>query len=110
MANLLSQLGYSNSPHHKLIDDWNEPETAHLSDLASNADVKSVYLLETSSPQNKTHKLPSRPVVYIADAYTPEQARQIHKKVWNLNSTPFLIITLPDEVRVYTGFCYFNQG
>lgn len=106
MENLLLQLGYAKSLHHKLIHDWNEPETAHLSHLASNADVKSVYLLETSSPQNNTHQLPSRPVVYIAEATTPEHARRIHKKIWNLNSAPFLIITLPNEIRVYTAFSY----
>ncbi len=109
MENLLSQLGYASSLHHKLIHDWNEPETAHLSHLAANVDVKSVYLLETSSSQNNTHQLPARPVVYVAEANTPEHARQIHKKIWNLNSAPFLIIKLPDEVRVYTSFSYSTE-
>ena len=46
------------------------------------------------------------PAVYIAQAENKDQARQIHRSLWNLGYTPFLIVLLPQQIRVYTGFDY----
>ena len=104
-TDLLAQLSYLDSPHHKFINDVSRVETAHLFRAAAEAKVQSIYLIETSS-EASGEILPPRPVVYIAEAETAPEAREIHRSLWNLNYVPFLIVKLPDQIRVYTGFEY----
>ena len=44
-----------------------------------------------------------QPVVFVAEAETLEQAREIHRSLWNSSSAPFIIIRLPDQIRIYMG-------
>jgi methylase of polypeptide subunit release factors len=76
--------------------------TEHLFRAAKKAGVQGAYLFQTSPPDRKI--LPPRPAVYVAEARTREEAREIHKKLWNLGNAPFLIVLIPNEIRVYTGF------
>ena len=46
------------------------------------------------------------PVVYICEAKSEEEARQIHRRVWNQNIVPFLLVVSPAWVRLYPGFRY----
>ncbi|MEM9008844.1 MAG: N-6 DNA methylase [Cyanobacteria bacterium P01_F01_bin.86] len=74
----------------------------HLFRAATKAGVQGAYLFETSPPDQKI--LPSRPAVYVAEATTRDEARKIHQRLWNLGNAPFIVILLPTEIRVYTGF------
>lgn len=76
--------------------------TEHLFRAAKKAGVQGTYLFQTSPPDQKT--LPPRPAVYVAEAKTRDEAREIHRRLWNLGNAPFLVILLPHEIRVYTGF------
>jgi hypothetical protein len=76
--------------------------TEHLFRAAKKAGVQGAYLFQTSPPDRKI--LPPRPAVYVAEARTREEAREIHQKLWNLGNVPFLIVLIPNEIRVYTGF------
>jgi methylase of polypeptide subunit release factors len=76
--------------------------TEHLFRAAKKAGVQGAYLFQTSPPDRKI--LPPRPAVYVAEARTRDKAREIHQKLWNLGNAPFLIVLLPNEIRVYTGF------
>jgi methylase of polypeptide subunit release factors len=76
--------------------------TEHLFRAAKKAGVQGAYLFQTSPPDRKI--LPPRPAVYVAEARTREEAREIHQKLWNLGNAPFLIVLIPNEIRVYTGF------
>ena len=86
--------------------------TEHLFRAAKKAGVQGAYLFETSPPDQKI--LPSRPAVYVAEARTRDEARKIHQRLWNLGNAPFIVILLPNEIRVYTGFDFSlndeNQG
>ncbi|AFY60512.1 class I SAM-dependent DNA methyltransferase [Synechococcus sp. PCC 6312] len=76
--------------------------TEHLFRAAKKAGVQGAYLFQTSPPDEKI--LPPRPAVYVAEAKTRDEARKIHQKLWNLGNAPFIVILLPNEIRVYTGF------
>lgn len=76
--------------------------TEHLFRAAKKAGVQGAYVFQTSPPEQKI--LPPRPAVYVAEAKTREEAREIHRRLWNLGNAPFIVILLPNEIRVYTGF------
>ena len=100
---VLSVLGYAESPNYCLTSDQHHPLTAHLFRAAKEAGVEGAYLFHTS-PDDEI--LPPRPAVYIAEANTQEEAREIHRNLWNLGNVPFLIVVLPGQVRIYAGFDY----
>lgn len=76
--------------------------TEHLFRAAKKAGVHGAYVFQTSPLEQKI--LPPRPAVYVAEAKTRQEAREIHRKLWNLGNAPFIVILLPNEIRVYTGF------
>ncbi len=104
---LLKVLGYSDSPNYLSTEDQHHPSTAHLFREASRAGAEGAYTFHTS-PNDEI--LPPRPAVYVAEAATREEAREIHRSLWNLGNAPFLIVVLPNEVRVYTGFDYDQKN
>jgi hypothetical protein len=100
---LLDELGYSQSKNYCATSKpLNEPLTEDIFRAAKKAGIHGAYFFQTSPPEQKI--LPPRPAVYVAEAKTREEARQIHQRLWNLGNAPFLIILLPNEIRVYTGF------
>jgi methylase of polypeptide subunit release factors len=103
---VLTALGYTESPNYCLTSNQHHPLTAHLFRAAKEAGVEGAYLFHTS-PNDEI--LPPRPAVYIAEADTPEKAREIHHSLWNLGNVPFLVVILPEQIRVYTGFDYDSQ-
>lgn len=105
---LITKLGYDSSPHYWLASETREPETAHLFRSASEAAVDGIYVFE-ASPSKEKKVLSSRPAVYLAEAKSIEEARSIHRKLWNLSYAPFIIIRLPNQIRVYTGFNYSEE-
>ena len=103
LEQLLDELGYAQSPNYRAISEPSlEPLTEHLFRAAKKAGVQGAYLFQTSPPEQKI--LPPRPAVYVAEAKTRDKAREIHQRLWNLGNAPFLVILLPNEIRVYTGF------
>ena len=104
---LVSTLGYKDSP---LFSEERSPEIVdvvnrHSVREAFDVGVRGVYFFKTQ-PHESPKDASIRPAVYIAEAETAEKAREIHRKLWNQGTTPFLIIVLPTQIRVYTGFAY----
>ncbi len=100
---LLDELGYAQSQNYRATSDSSqEPLTEHLFRAAKKAGVQGAYVFQTSPLERNI--LPPRPAVYVAEAKTREEAREIHRKLWNLGNAPFIVILLPNEIRVYTGF------
>lgn len=107
---LVAALGYRNSSrYYTQVTDF-EPETAHLFRAAQEIGVVGAYVIQTSSRQNQI--LPTQPIVYVADVQTKDEqslqarVRKIHRGLWNLCFAPFIILKLPHQIRVYTGFNY----
>src|SRR5712692_5131076 len=107
LEEVLDALDYSHSPYYLKTAQKREPEVASLFRAAHSAGVDGIYVFQSSSEKNTTFSV--RPAVYIAEAQTPEEARVIHRSLWNLSQAPFLIVVLPDHIRVYTGFDYSQE-
>ena len=69
--------------------------------------LKGVYALLDSS--NKLSSSSLTPVVYVCQADNETEAGKIHKKVWNQNIVPFLIVVTPKKIRLYSGFEYDHR-
>lgn len=106
LEQLLTLLGYTESKNYRAIGELRSPLTAHLFRAAAQAKAKGAYIFH-ASPADEI--LPVRPAVYIAEANTREEAREIHQNLWNLGNAPFLLVLLPGEVRIYTGFDYDSE-
>ncbi|MCP4371272.1 MAG: N-6 DNA methylase [Deltaproteobacteria bacterium] len=107
LSDLLANLRYDKSSYYRDDESLFEPETAHLFRAARKAGVDGIYVFQASSHIGSDKViLPFRPAVYVAQANTEDEARKIHRSLWNLRYAPFLIILLPNQIRIYTGFDY----
>ncbi len=109
LNDLLQNLGYNESTHYRETDGPLDLETAHLFRTAREVDVRGIYVFETSSNFRNERWAP-RPAVFVAEATSEEKAREIHRSLWNLGYAPFLIILLPNQVKIYTGFVYSEES
>jgi hypothetical protein len=107
LTEVLDALDYTQSPYYLKTAYRHEPEVASLFRAAHSTGVDGIYVFQSSSEKNTTFSV--RPAVYVAEAQTPDEAQTIHRNLWNLGQAPFLIVVLPDHIRVYTGFDY-SQG
>jgi len=107
LAEVLDALDYSQSAYYLKTAQKREPEVASLFRAAHSAGVDGIYVFQSSSEKNSTFSV--RPAVYVAEAQTPEEAQIIHRNLWNLGQAPFLIVVLPNHIRVYTGFDYSKR-
>jgi hypothetical protein len=108
LQTLLQELHYDQSAHyHSDIREFG-PAASHLFRVAHRAGVSGMYVFNTS-PDISQNVLADHPAVYIAQAENKEQARQIHRSLWNLGYAPFLIVLLPQQISVYTGFDYAQK-
>jgi len=107
LEEVLDALDYSQSPYYLKTTQKREPEVASLFRVAHSTGVDGIYVFQSSSEKNAIFSV--RPAVYVAEAQTPEEARIIHRNLWNLSQAPFLIVVLPNHIRVYTGFDYSRE-
>lgn len=103
-ANLINALDYNHSPN------WNDIETVSvaLDDAWKVSGVKGFYTVETSPENHKFFR--KQKVVYVAEASDAMDARRIHKSLWNVSDAPFLIVVLPNQIRIYSCFTYNKTG
>ncbi len=66
-------------------------------------DLQGVYVLNGSAFDKSRSSVP---VVYVCRAASESEAREIHRKVWNQNAVPFLLVATPTSIRLYPGFRY----
>ena len=102
---LAKQLGYEDSPNFLRASDERfvtAPAFGHIFRRArERLGLKGVYTLRdprsSSAPQIV-------PVVYICAAEDDRRADEIHKLVWNQDVAPFVLVSTPKSIRLYSGF------
>ncbi len=105
LESLLNELGYKQSPFFRDSGDIADLPMAHLlRDAQQRAEVRGTYFIRTMGEDAGGSR--DRPAVHVAEAKTPDEARAIHRHLWNQGTTPFLLVSLPGQVRVYTPFAY----
>lgn len=105
LEGLIRTLGYQESPHFLTGESLRlDPEYGHLYRKAEEGcALRGVYVLRRSSavaPGANT------PVVYVCEADSTKEADEIHRRVWNQNIVPFLLVRDQRSVRLYSGFKY----
>ncbi len=109
ISETLQSLGYDESPNFVREDrgTWPvSPEMWHVLRKASERlRLRGFYALKSPEPSRATV-----PVVYVCEAGSEAEANEIHKRVWNQNVAPFLLVQTPTKVRLYAGFRYRDEG
>ena len=105
LQDLTRTLGYQESPHFLTGESLRlDPEYGHLYRKADEGcGLRGVYVLRCSmTPRPGANT----PVVYVCEARSVAEADEIHRRVWNQNIVPFLLVRGPRDVRLYSGFKY----
>lgn len=102
LDDLLGEIGYTHSPYYRESSESSDLSVAHLLRDAKRADVRGTYFFRTAPGEGAEAR--ERPAVHVAEVRTVDEAQKLHKKLWNQGVNPFLVILLPHQIRVYTGF------
>ena len=111
-AELLDELQYRQSPNFFEASDSSSfddaADFAHTFRRASDElNLRGVYALRQSVTGTRDSIIP---VVYVCEVAKESEASHIHRKVWNQNVVPFLIVSAPETVRLYSGFRFSESG
>src|SRR5687768_14586523 len=101
---VISQLGYKLIPENWVSSEQTTSSESQLWRAAKDCVVHGSYVFRTSPGSDNF--LPPRPAIHVVEARDAIHAREIHRKLWNLGTAPFVLIILPGQVRVYAGFNY----
>lgn len=105
VGDLLNQPGYAGSPN--FLEGGRLGETPGYSHIFRRAEstcsLRGVYSLAGEKSGMNGNRVPP---VYVCDARDASQVPVIHRRVWNQNIVPFLLVNSPSEVRLYAGFQY----
>jgi hypothetical protein len=102
---LIEALGYDRSPNFLRAGraEFNTaPALGHIfRRAAKHRGLQGVYTLR---PPQTSSTAPPIPVLYVCEASSDSEADETHRLVWNQDVVPFLLVTTPDSVRLYSGF------
>jgi hypothetical protein len=104
-TDLLDALEYSTSPRFVAASEIRAtPDHAHIFRRA----INSCRLVGSFSlkPSKEGRTTESTPVVFVAEASSDREADDIHRRIWNQNIAPFLLVQTGEHVRLYSGFEY----
>ena len=108
---LIDKLGYSDSPAflqgERLREHHGYSFFFAQAEKEEHCNLKGVYTLLYSPDKLSSSSL--TPVVYVCEADNETEAAKIHRRVWNQNIVPFLIVVTPRNIRLYSGFEYNHK-
>lgn len=86
------------------------PSYSHIFRLAQkHCKLRGVYTLSEQVNGDSTNRSVI-PLVYVCEAEDKQKANEIHKRVWNQNIVPFLLVVTPYDFRLYRGFEYDSRA
>ena len=95
-------LGYDESPNFVPATDLvMRPFSGHshvYRKANKHCGLQGVYLL--SDPRRQSHV----PIVFYCEAESEEAAASIHRRIWNQDIVPFILVETPKALRLYSGF------
>ena len=102
---LLATLEYDRSPNFLLAEQLAvDRDSGHIYRKASEqCGLHGAYALRGSVFGKARTDVP---VVYVCHAESEREADAIHRRVWNQNIVPFVLVVSPRNVRLYSGFNY----
>ena len=100
---LINKLGYEDNPSFLKDDDLklHHGYSFFFEQARKDCDLKGVYVL-TDLPEKENRSI--TPLVYVCEAENDKQAVEIHRRVWNQNIVPFLVVVTRGAIRLYSGF------
>jgi len=108
---LIKKLGYSDSSAFLQGEQFKEHHGYSFfftqAEKQDHCNLKGVYTLLDSPDKLSSSSL--TPVVYVCEAANEAEAAEIHRRVWNQNIVPFLIVVTPKNIRFYSGFEYDSK-
>lgn len=106
LDDLLSFLGYDESPaciRPSSAEFRRAPRVGHiLRKAAADLNLKAAYVLHPNPSSNSTRA--PVPAVYVCSAKDEKTADALHRKIWNQDIAPFVLITSPRGIKLYSGF------
>jgi hypothetical protein len=108
LNDILNALQYSNSPNFLVGTTLqSDRDFGHIFRKAqAECKLQGVYTLNGSLYDRSSGNVP---VVYVCEADSELEAREIHRKVWNQNVVPFLLVISRGWIRLYPGFRYDRE-
>lgn len=105
LKEVLGVLGYDQSPNFLTSDQLaTDADNAHIYRKAQDkCGLAGAYTLRGSRFDKAQADVP---VVYVCLAQSEQDAELIHRRVWNQNIVPFVLVISPNNVRLYSGFRY----
>lgn len=113
LADVLSSLQYRDSPNFlqgKALE--RDRDFGHIFRKAASdpsdfpCNLKGVYVLNGAEYDKSQGSVP---IVYVCEAESEAHARKIHRKVWNQNVVPFLLVVSRGWMRLFPGFQYGRE-
>jgi hypothetical protein len=108
LNDILSSLQYRGSPNflqNKALE--SDRDFGHIFRKAqAECRLHGAYVLNGAAYEKSRGSVP---VVYVCEADSETEAREIHRKVWNQNAVPFLLVVSRGWIRLYPGFQYERE-
>ena len=105
LDHILTSLGYDQSANYlqgKALE--TDRDFGHVFRKAQKeCNLHGAYVLNGTTFEKSRGSVPT---VFVCQAKTEQEAREIHRKVWNQNAVPFLLVISTGWVRLYPGFQY----
>jgi len=81
------------------------PQIGHVfRKAAADLNLEAVYVIHPRPRDLENSTAAPIPALYVCDAASEQEADDFHRKVWNQDATPFILVNSPAGLRLYSGF------